>query len=150
MSKRVIIYDDEDLSLEDFGISNIDYHSNPNPSVIENTLIGDIKRKYIDGMIDCQIILSLSNSTKKIELDPTTMKKIAKYNKEEDIKELDIKSKKIKNDIKTLNKKVDKLEKMIPELKDLTKDYIDKDYTDFNEYLSDKYEKDYYYDDWDF
>ena len=110
---------------------------------IEITTSGDNKRKFIQPptqLFRCTI--SNYEELENIKLDDTTMRRIAKFNKEIDIQKLDKKIKEKKEKIKELDDilhdregRINKLKKFVAELYDID--------------LSDEDDEDYdYYDDW--
>lgn len=131
---NIIIYDDE----------NIKYITGYVGSV--ETKCDAIECRYIDGSSDyVQPLTSIftaeitnSECLDNIKLDDTTMKRIAKFNKEQEIKRLDEKIKNKKEKIKELDniiidkdKRIEKLKKFVSELYDID---IDDEYDEYDEY----------------
>ena len=133
---KVIMYDDKNLEYFVGNYGRFDMETD----IVESYGISDLHRQFIPG---CNLSCSFSmNNTEKhdtIQLDETLMKRIAKYNKEQVCKNLDIeiaeKRKKIKelDDILTdRTGRVEKLKAFIRNIYniDLYEDYDEDDYYD--------------------
>lgn len=133
---KVIIYDDEVMGCYETQNIVFDYKENP----IEITTLEDNVRKYIDGIPE-YCIYGSGNIKRMVELDPTTMKKIAKYNKEVELENIqrEIKFKKdelkaLEKDIEDRIKRINKIHELVENVYDLD---LDKDYfedEDYDEY----------------
>ena len=84
--------------------------------------------------------------SKKIELDPTTMKKIAMYNKSIELRDMleDIKNTKVT--LKELKQEMVKLQSMNDYVRDLMCDYINSSYTKFEDFMEGKFSDWKFYD----
>lgn len=133
---KVIMYDDKNLEyfVGNYGCFDM------KTDVIEVNGISDLHSQFIPG---CDLNCSFSmNNTKKhdtIKLDETLMRRIAKYNKEQVCKNLDIeiaeKRKQIKELDDILTDRVGRVEKLKAFIKDiydidLHEEYDDDDYYD--------------------
>ena len=137
---RILIYDNENINYKVGYLGNI---QEVMPEQIEITSLGDIEPQYISSgchTFTCDI--SDYQELDTIELDPTTMKRIAKYNKEIECLKLDADIKKKKEQIKELEDILNDRENRVKKLKDYIKDIWQLDIND-----NDEDEDDYY--DWE-
>lgn len=131
---NILIYNDKDIVYYD-GVT----------TYMEQSARVDSGRHFLDGssynyIMGYDVTFSVPNLEKKesIKLDETTMRRIAKYNKEADILKLEEEIKKKKEQIKELDaiisdksKRVDKLKKFVANLYDIDiDDEDDYDYYD--------------------
>lgn len=142
MSKTCIIYDDLSLDLKIYKVGNSldtkDY----------DVILKHKKNENVEFKVDYGLELFLEKD-RKIELDPTTMEKIYRHNRELD-DELLSKSIKKKNDIlKKLENKINKLQNVLDFYKDNINKYLDSNEKEFIEYIKDEHnlyeDYDYYY-----
>lgn len=122
MSKKVIIYDDENIDyftgvVTNFGISRDD---------ICITGIKDLTRNFISDNLYCEFVVNKVSKHDTIQLGETLMKRIAKYNKEKECQQLDEKIKEKKAKIKELDDiltdrvgRVEKLKEFIAKIYDI-------------------------------
>lgn len=136
--RRCFIYDDENLSLQDFMIHDVTV-KNEAPLLVSASVIGDKMESYVGGIPEYKVSLQLDYINRKVELDPTTMMKIAKYNDDIELKGINEEIKYKKEELKGLELQIKKLEDMIPELKELCCDYMNSDFIDINDFLFDEY-----------
>lgn len=134
---KIIIYDDENILYTVGTVGNFGINSG---EPIEITAPKDFERQYIPPMynyFECEI--QNCEQLDNIMLDETTMKRIAKYNKEVEVKSLDNIIKEKKNKIKELDDILQDKEGRVKKLKefvaniyniDLDEDYEDYDYYD--------------------
>lgn len=134
---KIIIYDDENILYTVGTVGNFGINSG---EPIEITAPKDFERQYIPPMynyFECEI--QNCEQLDNIMLDETTMKRIAKYNKEVEVKSLDNIIKDKKNKIKELDDILQDKEGRVKKLKefvaniyniDLDEDYEDYDYYD--------------------
>lgn len=80
---KVIIYNDEDMMYKEGFLDSIESDTNFG----EYRLLDDSSSKFVIGYTDT-IICNHNGEKQSIELDPTTMKRILKYNKEVEIEKL--------------------------------------------------------------
>lgn len=133
---RIIIYDDKNIHY----LSGICGQCETKSEPINVTSISDNFSTYIPPMtsIFTAEILN-SNTHETIELDDTTMRRIAKFNKEQEIKRLDEIIKDKKEKIKELDDIITDKDKRIKKLKDFVADLYDID-------INDDYDDDDYWD----
>lgn len=130
---KILIYDDETIqyivgTVGNFGINN--------GEPIEITAPKDFERQYIPPMynyFECEI--RNCEQLDNIMLDETTMKRIAKYNKEVEVKRLDNTIKEKKDKIKELDDilqdkegRVKKLKEFVANIYNINLDEDDEDY----------------------
>lgn len=130
---KILIYDDENIqyivgTVGNFGINN--------GEPIEITAPKDFERQYILPMynyFECEI--RNCEQLDNIMLDETTMKRIAKYNKEVEVKRLDNTIKEKKDKIKELDDilqdkegRVKKLKEFVANIYNINLDEDDEDY----------------------
>lgn len=130
---KILIYDDETIqyivgTVGNFGINN--------GEPIEITIPKDFERQYIPPMynyFECEI--RNCEQLDNIMLDETTMKRIAKYNKEVEVKRLDNTIKEKKDKIKELDDilqdkegRVKKLKEFVANIYNINLDEDDEDY----------------------
>ena len=134
---NILIYDDENITY---------YKGVPFSISIENEYITN---RNTDGSIEpirTGIILNAElkdyEELENIKLDDTTMKRIAKFNKCQEINRLDKEIKKKQNKIKQLDDFLQDKEKRIKKLKEFVADIYEINVND-NEY-EDEYEDEYY------
>lgn len=93
--KQVIFFDDEDMRV--YNVQNV---------------VADVEGKTKNNL-QAKVELSLSVSNEPVELDPTTMLRIAKYNKEVEIEKLQGKIENLKNVVTSWNKEIEKTKRKI-------------------------------------
>lgn len=130
---KIIIYDDENIQYTVGTVGNFEINSGES---IEITTPKDFERQYIPPMynyFECEI--RNCEQLDNIMLDETTMKRIAKYNKEIEIKRLDNTIKKKKDKIKELDDilqdkegRVKKLKEFVANIYDIDLNEDDEDY----------------------
>lgn len=128
---RILIYDNENINYRVGYLGNI---QEVMPEQIEITSLGGIQPQYISSschMFTCDI--SNYQELDTIELDPTTMKRIAKYNKEIECLKLDADIKEKKEQIKELEDILNDRENRVKKLKQYIKDIWNIDVYDFDE-----------------
>lgn len=132
---KILIYDDEDIKYMTGYCGFVDVTCEP-----ECVNYIDGHSEYIQPLSsDFSCSISSFEELNNIELDETTMKRIAKYNKEIDIKKLDEKIKQKKEKIKELDniltdkeKRVDMLKKYIVNIFDIDIDEDEEDEEDYD------------------
>lgn len=116
---RILIYDDKNINYREGYMGNLEMVV---PEYIEHTLIEDTETRRVldrDYTFSCQINNYEEHDT--IKLDPTTMKRIAKYNKEQECLQLDEKIKEKEEKIKELDDILNDRENRVKKLKDYIK-----------------------------
>ena len=117
---RILIYDDENINYREGYMGNLEMVA---PEYIEYTFMGDTEKHRLlgrDYTFSCQI--NNFNEHDTIKLDPTIMKRIAKYNKEQECLQLDEKIKEKEEKIKELDDILNDRENRVKKLKDYIKD----------------------------
>lgn len=135
---KILIYDENNISYKVGYCASIDVDCGTPTDV--TSLIGNYRKQILpmSSVLTCQI--SNYEELNNIELDETTMKRIAKYNKEIDIKKLDEeieekkeKIKELDNFLKDKEKRVDMLKKYVAEIYDIDiKEDEDDDYDEWD------------------
>lgn len=130
---KIIIYDDENIQYIVGTVGNFGINSG---EPIEITTPKDFERQYIPPMynyFECEI--RNCEQLDNIMLDETTMKRIAKYNKEVEVKRLDNTIKEKKDKIKELDDtlqdkegRVKKLKEFVANIYNINLDEDDEDY----------------------
>lgn len=128
---RILIYDNENINYKVGYLGNIQAVM---PEQIEITSLGGIEPQYIPSRC-YEFACDISNYQEldTIELDPTTMKRIAKYNKEIECLKLDEDIKQKKEQIKELEDILNDRENRVKKLKQYIKDIWNIDVYDFDE-----------------
>ena len=129
---NVLIYDDEKLIYHNGVLASF----NTTPNVIEYSYLTNTNAKSICTGVDISYTLSNYEEHEIIKLDDTLMKRIAKFNKEQEIAKLDEKIKSKKKTIKELEniledreKRVEKIKQYIANIYDI--DIVDEDEEDY-------------------
>lgn len=138
---QVILYNKNEMKLFNARISNI---RGQTPTPIETTDLGDNKRTMVAGL-ETSFDITLSSNFEPIELDPTTMIRISKYNKEKEIEELNEKISNLKEKEKRLKESCDKLYKRLTTCETFIEEFINGGYEEESEYFYDKYQR----EDWE-
>ena len=134
---RILIYDDENMN---YRVGNMGDFDIVIDTPIEITGWRDYQRQFIQPLTQLfRCTISNYEELENIKLDDTTMKRIAKFNKEIDIQKLDKKIKEKEEKIKELDDilqdrecRIDKLKKFVAELYDI--DLSDEDDEDYDYY----------------
>ena len=118
---KVLIYNDNDISYIEGFLLNLKANSN-----VETVRDIDGMNRTTISSINYNLLVSYPEQKDYIELDPTTMKRIAKYNKEVEIEKLNeeikIKEKEIKeldNKLQDKEKRWEKVKKYIANIYDI-------------------------------
>lgn len=134
---KIIIYNDDIIQYFKGDIQDLNFRQD---EPIEYTSIYDNYRKFLPGMCKYfEITTSNSECMDNIELDETTMRRIAKYNKEKELQKIEEKIKEKQNKIKELDdilqdrqKRVEKLKKYITKIYDIDIADHEDDYEDYD------------------
>lgn len=140
--KTVIVFDDDELSTNIYKINNSVDMKNYD-CIITNKHDNSVQFK-----VDEKFDLTLLNKD-RIDLDPTTMEKIKRYNFEFDNNDYEKKIKNLKTQYAKQLKKLDKLKAAIKYFESNVISFVDSnnyDEDDFEKYIYNKYDK---YDDYD-
>lgn len=118
---KVLIYNDNNISYIEGFLLNLEANSN-----VETVRDIDGTNRTTISSINYNLLVSYPEQKDYIELDPTTMKRIAKYNKEVEIEKLNeeikIKEKEIKeldNKLQDKEKRWEKVKKYIANIYDI-------------------------------
>lgn len=105
---RVLIYNDKLLCYKTGNLVNTQVES----SVIDIEDPRDIRKKILKNPLETMtFVIDSSKQSETVKLDDTLMRRIAKYNKEIEIKELDKKIRDKEEKIKELEEKIEDREK---------------------------------------
>lgn len=134
---KLIIYDDKNISY----ITGDIYETNVGPHYIEYSPYSwDINKQYFETSKTYSVTTNNPVNNETIKLDDTLMKRIAKFNKEIEIKKLDETIKNKQEKIKELDNLLQDKEKRWNKVKDYIKNIynisLEDDYDD-EEYLED-------------
>lgn len=133
---NVIVYNEESLN---YIVGEISSYA-VEPSISDDTSTFDGHKRFIPGPSELSVTIDESKRLNNIELDPTTMERIAKFNKEQEIRRLDEEINKKKEKIKELDdilqdkdKRVQKLKEFVANIYniDVNDDDDEEDYDDF-------------------
>lgn len=132
---NILIYDDEEIKYMTGEIKRLE----TNPILAECTNINDFTRKYMTtGRKEMLCDIRDYDEKETIRLDDTLMRRIAKYNKEAEIEDMDRKLKAKEERIKQLEEKIEdreerwkKIQKFVAKIYELP---IDDENYDYDEY----------------
>lgn len=134
---KLIIYNDKNISY----ITGDIYEINIEPHYIEySTNSWDINKQYFETSKTYSVTTNNPVNNETIKLDDTLMKRIAKFNKEVEIKKLDETIKNKQEKIKELDNLLQDKEKRWNKVKDYIKNI-------YNISLEDDYDNEEYWDD---
>lgn len=141
---QILLYDEKEMHVFDV----VGYHpEEPLVEPVDITTIEQIQTKraiFQDWSYKAEIAIGKV----KAELDPTTMKRIAKYNLDKDFEELNRQIKSAESRLKNLNEQAEEKERKLELMRELfPKIWNDTDF-DQDNYLPDE-EDDYEEDDWE-
>lgn len=136
---QMIFYDDENMMCYSVNAYNVQ----DNTPMMDITCSHDFQRQYVKGMPDYEIDLEIGS---KVDLDPTMMRRIAKYNSEKDIEILQKKKEKLQEEIEQLEENKEKQEKRLQSVKDFISEFFDTTHTTVDNFIESKYAD---YDDYD-
>lgn len=123
---KILVYDDDSLQYT-VGVMGC---ITQKPIICETEYItGTGKSTYLES---CELVMDMNNveELNNIELDPTTMKRIAIYNKEQECKRLDKKIQEKKDKIKELDSILTDRDKRVQKLKEYIANIYDIDICD--------------------
>lgn len=133
---NVIIYNDKDMIYREGFLSSFESNTN----ISEEKWLDGSSSTFIHGYTDT-IICQHNGEKQSIELDPTTMRRILKYNKEVEIEKLNKKIENKKEQIKELDNKLKDKEKRWEKVKQYIANIYDLDLEeDYNEDEDDYYD----------
>lgn len=130
---NILIYDDKNIKYYSGILFEIDFE----PEFIKNIYL-DGQTDTITAGVNLNARLCSYEENDNIKLDDTTMKRIAKFNKEQEIKRLDKKIEDKKNTIKELDDILQDKEKRLEKLKEFVANLyeidVNNNYEDDDEY----------------
>lgn len=141
---QILLYDEKEMHVFDV----VNYH--PEESLVEPADITTIEQVQMKRAIfqDWSYRAEIAVGKVKAELDPTTMKRIAKYNLDKDFEELNEKIKSAEERLKNLNEQAEENERKLELMRELfPKIWHDANF-DQDNYLPDE-DDDYEEDDWE-
>lgn len=137
---KVLVYDNNNMTLFNGCLKSVEHNDN----FVETTTLIDGERSYIPINTTTEFVCLLDE--KIIELDPTTMKRIAVYNKDVELKEYQDKIKDAKKELKNLKNELkneqNKYEEVINFITSFTKSNF--------EHIDDFYRNRFDFDDYDY
>ena len=141
---QIIFYDGNNFSCHNIITYEVQEHT---PPMIDATTSYDNQRVYIGGIPEPPT-MHFQYGRESIELDPTTMKKIAKYNKEVEVERLDRIITGKKAELELLETKCDFQIRKLEKLKAFVSEFLNQnEYADPCDYIKlDVDENDYDYD----
>jgi len=140
LTGQIIFYDNEEMMC--FGVTHF-MLKEPEKQMLEATNLSDSERHFIQSIAEPTVIY-LETGKEAVKLDPTTMKRIARYNLEEEnkglLKEIE-ERKKVINDLEQKEQVLrDRFEKAISAFKGIMKNgYYENEYDDDSDYNDDDY-----------
>lgn len=141
---KILLYDDKEMHVFDV----VGYY--PEEPLVEPVDITTIEQVQMKRAIfqDWSYRAEIAVGKVKAELDPTTMKRIAKYNLDKDFEELNRQIKSAESRLKNLNKQAEENERKLELMRELfPKIWHDSNF-DQDNYLPDE-DCDYEEDDWE-
>lgn len=137
---QMIYYDDD--KMECYTITA--YSVTDKTPMLNVAKSSDFIQQYIKGLPDYEVDFEIAS---KVELDPTMMKRIAKYNEEKDIENLQNKKEKLQEEIKQLEENKKKQENRLQSVKDFILEFFSTTYNSIDDFIESK--NDYDYDDYE-
>lgn len=137
---KIIIYDDKNMKYIVGHIGRYDISADTIGYVIPYD--GRVHNTVVGYTFNCDI--NDSKMFDNIQLDPTTMERIAKFNKEQEIRRLDEKIKEKKEKIKELDDILQDKDKRVEKLKEFVANIYNIDVNDAEDDYEDDYD-DFYY-----
>lgn len=141
---QILLYDEKEMHVFDV----VGYFPQPvGATEFDVTVLEDMCEKKMI-IPNCTYQAEITTGEVKAELDPTTMKRIAKYNLDKDFEELNRQIKSAENRLKNLNEQAEENERKLELMRELfPKIWNDPDF-DQDNYLPDE-DCDYEEDDWE-
>ena len=139
---KTIVYDDDNMAFYDMIVDGIDYA----PEIIDCTTRLDNSKKYIVGISPSYTLTGNIDDTNEIELDPNTMRRIARYNKEKELQRIQKQIENAKSKLEEVTKELNKQNDRLNSVKDYIAKFIKSNENDFGEFVYDEYHN---YDDYD-
>lgn len=136
---QILLYDENEMHVFDV----VGYH--PEEPLVEPVDIATIEQVQMKRAIfqDWSYRAEIAIGKVKAELDPTTMKRIAKYNLDKDFEELNEKIKSAEEKLESLNKEVEEKKEKLKFMGELLlKVWNDRDF-DKDNFLLNEYEEEY-------
>lgn len=136
---QILLYDEKEMHVFDV----VNYH--PEEPLVDPVDITTIEQVQMKRAIfkDWSYRAEIAVGKVKAELDPTTMKRIAKYNLDKDFEELNEKIKSAEERLESLNKEADEKKEKLKFMGELLlKVWNDRDF-DKDNFLLNEYEEEY-------
>ena len=134
---QILLYDEKEMHVFDV----VNYH--PEDLLVEAVDIATIEQVQLKRAIfqDCSYRAEIAVGKVKAELDPTTMKRIAKYNLDKDFEELNRQIKSAEEKLESLNKEAEEKKEKLKFMGELLlKVWNDRDF-DKDNFLLNEYEE---------
>ena len=134
---QILLYDEKEMHVFDV----VNYH--PEDLLVEAVDIATIEQVQLKRAIfqDCSYRTEIAVGKVKAELDPTTMKRIAKYNLDKDFEELNRQIKSAEEKLESLNKEAEEKKEKLKFMGELLlKVWNDRDF-DKDNFLLNEYEE---------
>lgn len=141
---QILLYDEKEMHV--FEVVGY-YPSEPLVELVDITTIEQIQTKMAIFQ-DWKYQAEIAVGKVKAELDPTTMKRIAKYNLDKDFEELNRQIKSAESRLKNLNEQAEEKEQKLELMRELFPKIWNDTAFDQDNYLPDE-ENDYEEDDWE-
>lgn len=141
---QILLYDDKEMHV--FEVVGY-YPSEPLVEPVDITTIEQIQMKraiFQDWKYQAEIAVGKV----KAELDPTTMKRIAKYNLDKDFEGINKSIESAKSQLKALQEEISVKERKLSTINDVVKKIWEDECFDEDDYLFDKSEEDDYEEDY--
>lgn len=136
---QILLYDDEEMHV----LEVVKYFPQPvEYTESDVTMLEDVfaKKAIIPK---CTYQVELTTGEVKAELDPATMKRIAKYNLDKDFEEINKSIESAKSQLKALQEEISIKERKLSTINDVVKQIWEDECFDENDYLFDKLEDDW-------
>lgn len=143
---QILLYDEKEMHIFDV----VGYH--PEEPLVEPVDITTIEQVQMKRAIfqDWSYRAEIAVGKVKAELDPTTMKRIAKYNLDKDFEEINKNIESAKSQLKALQEEISVKERKLSTINDVVKQIWEDECFDEDDYLFDKSEEyDREEDDWE-
>lgn len=135
---QILLYDDEEMHV----LEVVKYFPQPVEfTEYDVTMLEDAFSK-IELVPNCTYQVEIKTGEVKAELDPTTMKRIAKYNSDKDLEEINKNIEFAKNQLKALQEEISVKERKLSTINDVVKQIWEDECFDEDDYLFDKLEDD--------
>lgn len=136
---QILLYDEKEMHIFDV----VGYYPQPvELTEFDVTMLGDMHKKKMI-IPNCTYQAEITTGEIKAELDPTTMKRIAKYNLDKDFDELNRQIKSAEERLESLNKEAEEKKEKLKFMGELlSKVWNDRNF-DKDNFLMNEYEEEY-------